>query len=967
MRLSEEENIPIIATNDSHYIKREHAKAQEILLCINSGKDLSDPNRLTFLTDELYFKSEEEMREIFKEIPEAITNTVKVSEKCNLLLNFGKHYLPSSPLPAGETSNDDYLEKLANEGLKERFSDITPALQKRIDHELSVIRKMGFSSYFLIVKDLIDYARKNEIPVGPGRGSSAGSLVSYALGITNLDPMKFNLIFERFLNPERITMPDIDIDFCYERRNEVINYVIEKYGKGNVAQIITFGSMNARAVVRDVGRVMGLPYGEVDKLAKFIPGSLGITLDKAIKMVPELKEIAEGKGVYAELIKHARILEGMARHASTHAAGVVIAPSPLTDYLPLYRHAQNGKSKNDEKTDQISSGEITTQFTMKYVEEIGLLKMDFLGLRTLTVINNSVREINKEGNTLDIDKIPLNDKVTYKLFSRGETIGIFQFESGGMRDYMKKLKPECLDDLIAMNALYRPGPMDMIDDFIHRKHGIKKIKYLHPKLEPILKETYGITVYQEQVIRISSELGGFSMGKGDQLRRAMGKKNVDVMQAQREEFIKGATERKITKNIANEIFDLMYKFAGYGFNKSHAAGYALVAYQTAYLKTHYPEVFMASTISSEMDRSDRVVILIEECKRMGIEILPPDVNESYYDFRVVGGKISFGLGAIKNVGKSAIESIINSRKENRRFSSIFDMCKRVDLRLVNRKVLESLIQVGAMDSLEGTRAQKFHSIEQASIFGQRYQEEKERKQTNIFEMASDENNQSSQEPQLTKVSEEWTKSQALIKEKELLGFYISGHPLLKHETEINAFSKVNTNNINSLENRTSVRLGGIISQVKKIYDKKNQTMAFVTIEDLKGSTEVILFSDAFNKYNELLKNDNMIFITGSISVKDRDNVKIICDEVIPMKEAAKKFTKYIVLQIETNEIEKTTLKKTVKEIEKYAGGCPVYLEVKTNGNEKLILESQKYKVSPTNPLLSNLKKILGDERVLIYG
>ena len=967
IKLAGELDIPIVATNDDHYIKRDHAKAQEILLCIKSGKDLSDPNRLKFPTDELYFKSPPEMKELFKDVPDAITNTIEISDKCNLLLDFKKHYLPNFPLPAGESNLNDYLEKLANEGIKKRFTKITPTLKKRLNYELSVIKKMGFSGYFLIVKDLIDYARKNGIPVGPGRGSAAGSLVSYVLGITNLDPIKFNLIFERFLNPERVSLPDIDMDFCYERRNEVINYVISKYGKDNVAQIITFGSLNARAVVRDVGRVMGLPYADVDRIAKFIPGSIGITLDKAVKMVPELKNISEGRGVYAELMKYAKVLEGLVRHASTHAAGVVIAPTSLTDYLPLYKHTQSGKSKDIEETDEIFIGEITTQFTMKYVEEIGLLKMDFLGLRTLTVIDKVVEVLKGKGIELDIDNIPFDDKKTYEIFSRGDTIGIFQFESSGMRDYLKKLKSECLEDLIAMNALYRPGPMEMIDDFIHRRHRIKKIEYLHPLLEPILKETYGIIVYQEQVIRIASDLAGFSKGKGDQLRRAMGKKNVEIMKAQRDEFIKGAAQKGIDGRCANEIFDLMDKFAGYGFNKSHAAGYALIAYQTAYLKTYYPAEFIACTISSEMDRTERVVILIDECKRMSIEILPPDINESYYDFKVFNGKIRFGLGAIKNVGKSAIESIVNSREKEGSFTTIFDLCKRVDLRLVNRKVLESLIQVGAADSLDGTRAQKFHSIEQAISYGLKYQEEKEKKQTNIFDMIKTGKEQGFEQPFLSRVSEEWSRLKTLSKEKELLGFYISGHPLLKYEKEVKTFSTITVDNIDSLKNRASIKLGGIITQYKEISDRKNHTMAFVTLEDLTGSIELILFSDVYEKYSEFLHNDNMVFIKGKISVKDQNSRKIICEEVIPIEETMSKYTKYLVLCLETCKVDKSILGEIENEMIKHKGECPVYFEVKTNDDEKLILESQKYRVTTNSELISSLEKLLGNERVLLFG
>ncbi|MCK4965584.1 DNA polymerase III subunit alpha, partial [bacterium] len=767
IRLARELDIPLVATNDGHYIKQEHSKAQEILLCIGSGKELSDPNRFKSSTDQLYFKTADEMKEIFKDVPEAVANTVKIAEKCNLLIDFDKHYLPNFNVPDEATSLDDYLSNLANEGMKKRFPEVTTEIKDRLDYEISIIKKMGFSGYFLVVQDLINYARQNGIPVGPGRGSAAGSLVSYVLGITNLNPIDYNLIFERFLNPERISMPDIDIDFCYERRNEVINYTVNKYGEDSVAQIITFGTLSAKAVVRDVGRVMGIPYGDVDRIAKLIPNKLGINLDKALKMVPELKEMEQGRGVYAELLKYSKILEGLVRHASTHAAGVVIAPAPLVEFVPLYRNIQGGKTKI-EGENRVLSGEITTQYSMKYVEAIGLLKMDFLGLRTLTVIDKAVKALHKRGIDIDINSLPLDDKGTYQLFSRGETIGIFQFESAGMRDYMKKLKPERLEDLIAMNALYRPGPMEMIDDFINRKHGRKKIEYLHPLLEDILKETYGVIVYQEQVIRIASDLGGFSKGKGDQLRRAMGKKNVEIMQAQRNEFIEGSVERNIKNKPASEIFELMNKFAGYGFNKSHAAGYALVAYQTAYLKSNYPHEFMACTISSEMDRTDRVVILIDECRRMGIDILAPEVNESFCDFIVADGKIRFGLGAIKNVGKNAIESIVNARKEGGKFKTLFDFCKRVDLRLVNRKVFESLIQVGAMDSLEGTRIQKYNSIDSAIAFGQKCQEEREKHQTNIFDMVQTEDNRSYDEPALARVTEEWTKTQMLSKEKELL-------------------------------------------------------------------------------------------------------------------------------------------------------------------------------------------------------
>ncbi len=771
IQISRETGIPLVATNDAHYMKKSDARAHEILLCMKTGTDLSDPNRMRFKTDELYFKTPKEMKEIFYEVPEALENTVDVAKKCNLMFDFTKQHLPEYPVKDTENSDDlnEYLRKISFSGLEKRYDKILPEYRERLDYELSVVKRMGFAGYFLIVKDFIDFAKRKGIPVGMGRGSAAGSLISYCLGITNIDPMKYNLLFERFLNPERITLPDIDIDFCYERRNEIIDYVTEKYGSENVAQIITFGSMNARAVVRDVGRVMGISYGEVDKIAKMIPLSAGITLEKAMEVSSDLKSFIEGNEKYKKLMEYARVLEGLARHTSVHAAGVVIAPTPLTDYLPLYKNPQ--------------TNEITTQYTMNYVEEIGLLKMDFLGLRTLTVIDNTVKFLKEKGIKIDIDNIPLDDKKTYELFSRGETIGVFQFESAGMREYLKKLKPECIEDLIAMNALYRPGPLGsaMVDDFIKRKHGEKEVKYLHPMLEPILKETYGVIVYQEQVMQIASKLGGFSLGDADLLRRAMGKKLVDVMHSQKQEFIKGAKKNNISEETAEEIFDLMDKFAGYGFNKSHSTGYGLIAYQTAYLKAHYPAEFMASTISSEMDRIDRVVTLIEECRRMGIEVYPPDVNKSMEKFVARGKGISFGLGAIKNVGKSAIESIISARKEVGSFKTIFDFLENVDLRAVNKKVMESLIQSGATDSLEGTRAQKMAVFDKAYSYAQRKQSEKEKGQTNIFD--SDGEKAGIRKKDLFKLPEvkEWSRFEYLAREKEYLGFYLSGHPLLRFD------------------------------------------------------------------------------------------------------------------------------------------------------------------------------------------
>jgi len=955
LQINKETGIPLVATNDAHYMKREDAKAHEILLCMKTGTDLSDPGRMKFSTDELYLKTPKEMKSLFNEYPEAVENTVLIAEKCNLLLDFTRQHLPDYPIPETESSKDlnEYLSKVVYENLRQIKGDVLPNYEERLKYELSVVKKMGFAGYFLIVKDFIDFAKQRNIPVGLGRGSAAGSLVSHCLGITNIDPIEYNLLFERFLNPERVTMPDIDIDFCDERRNEIIEYVTEKYGSENVTQIITFGSMNAKGVVRDVGRVMGLSYGEVDKIAKLIPGTLGITLERALKVSSELKEHIDSNEKYGELIQYAKVLEGLARHTSIHAAGIVITPTPLTNYLPLYKSPQ--------------SNDVTTQYTMKYVEEIGLLKMDFLGLRTLSVIDNTLKSLKEKDIEININEIPLDDKKTFGLFSRGETIGVFQFESSGMREYLKKLKPEGIEDLIAMNALYRPGPLGsgMVDDFIQRKHGKKKVEYLHPMLEPILKETYGVVVYQEQVMRIASDLGGFSLGDADLLRRAMGKKLVDEMRAQNEEFLKGTSKNKIPEKVAEEIFDLMDKFAGYGFNKSHSTGYGLIAYQTAYLKVHYPAEFMANTLSTEMDKIERIVTLIEECKRMNIQLYPPDVNRSVEKFVAQNEGISFGLGAIKNVGKSAIESIISARETIGNFKTIFDFLENVDLRAVNKKVMESLIQSGATDSLEGTRAQKITGLEVANSYAQTKQSEKEKGQTNIFDMGGEttevEMNGMIQLPKVV----EWSKFESLAKEKEFLGFYLSGHPLLKYEDEVQCLSTVPLDLIKSLKDKTSIQIGGIITTIKTHITKKNDVMAFITLEDFSGNVELIAFADTYEKYKDLISNDSMVFIKGTISTKDDENPKIICNEILPLDEVGEKIAKKLIVSLELNNIKESILRSVDELISEHKGEKELYLEIKGNVGEILTLKSKKYTVSLNKELLISLKEILGKENVMI--
>jgi DNA polymerase-3 subunit alpha len=951
--LSDVLSVPIVATNDIHYLKREHHLAHDVLLCIQTGKDQDDPSRLKYSTQELYFKSPAEMQQLFAEMPDAVERSLEIAEKCNLELDFSKTYLPKFEIPpeSSATTLEEYLREVAWEGLKRRYPEITPEIKERFEREIDIINQMGYAGYFLIVKDFIDYARSRDIPVGPGRGSAAGSLVSYALGITNIDPMKYNLLFERFLNPERVTLPDIDIDFCFERREEVIDYVRRKYGEKNVTQIITFGTMAARAVVRDVGRVLKLKYGEVDRIAKLIP--FGMSIDEAYRNVAEFRQIFEkGDEKYKKLLEYSRVLEGLARHASTHAAGVVIAPDELTNYVPLY--VQN-------------TGDVTTQYDMKSIEKIGLLKMDFLGLRTLTVIKNTVKMLEKRGIQIDLDQIPLDDPKTYELFSNGETVGVFQFESSGMRDCLKRLKPQRIEDLIAMNALYRPGPMSMIDDFIDRRHGRKKIEYLHPMLEPILKETYGVIVYQEQVMQIVSQLGGFSLGEADLVRRAMGKKKKDLMAQQKIKFIEGAKERGIAQKTAEEIWDLIARFAEYGFNKSHAAGYSVVAYQTAYLKAHYPAEFMAASLTSEMGDTSRIMILLDECKRLGLEILPPDVNESDADFSVSGNKIRFGLGAIKNVGKGAIRSILQARKKYGPFKNIFHFVEHLDLRAVNRKVLESLVQAGALDSLEGHRAQLYESIDLALNYAQKVQTEEMRGQISIFDTAPAGNRKGvAKYPELPEV-EPWSHFRMLTLEKELLGFYVSGHPLENYRNEVRAFSTINLANLKALTDGSNLRVGAIITSVKTILDQNRRTMAFATVEDFSGSAEMLVFASVYEKFRDLIQPDSLVLIVGRVSTDENREPKIICDEVIPLDQARHRFTRNVCLNLKLEDIKVTLLQKIERLAKEHPGRCQLLLHVTNGDRREYIIRSRKYKVAPESGLLEGLKELLGKENVWIEG
>ncbi len=898
IKLSRETGIPLAATNDAHYLRREDAKAHEVLLCIQTGKKITDEDRMKFSTDDFYIKTPEEMTAAFKNIPEALENTVKIAESCNVELEFNKLHLPQFEVPEGREPFE-YLTCLCYEGLKRLYGDnaANPEYTQRLEYELQVIRQMGYVDYFLIVWDFIKYAKDNGIMVGPGRGSAAGSLTSYSLGITSIDPLKYNLLFERFLNPERVTMPDIDIDFCYERRQEVIDYVVRKYGDDRVAQIITFGTMAARAAIRDVGRALDIPYGDVDQIAKMIPFQIGMNIDKALELNPELKMKVEEDDKAAELINTARLLEGMPRHASTHAAGVVISKDPITEYVPL--------QKNDES--------VTTQFTMGLLEELGLLKMDFLGLRTLTVIRDAIELIFKDyGIQIDIEKLNMEDVDVYKMIGEGKTSGVFQLESAGMTQFMKELQPETLEDVIAGISLYRPGPMESIPRYIRYKNHPGEITYEHILLEKILDVTYGCMVYQEQVMQIVRELGGYSYGRSDLVRRAMSKKKHDVMQKERENFIhgivdeegtilvRGAVRNGVDEKSANRIFDQMMDFASYAFNKSHAAAYAVVAYQTAWLKYYYPVEFMAASLNSFLGTSDKVSYYVHECKQMGIEVLPPDVNESDVKFTVINKKIRFGMAAVKNVGESAVGELIRERNDKGPFKSFGDFCERIGSKDFNKRCVESLIKCGAFDSFGIYRSKMMAVYEKLLEGAQQSRKSKLEGQLSLFEIPGEVQSMKTEEsyPQLN----EFTPRMLLSMEKEMLGLYVSGHPLDEYEEEIEEQTTINSSdfadtetegietandasaaNMKNLIDGRLVTIGGIITEKKAKTTKNNNLMAFVTLEDLYGSIEIIVFPNVLTRYGDLLINENAVFVDGRLSIREEEQPKIICESVRMIK------------------------------------------------------------------------------------
>ncbi|MBI3999407.1 MAG: DNA polymerase III subunit alpha, partial [Candidatus Omnitrophica bacterium] len=853
-KLAGEFGLKLVATNDCHYIHQADAQSHDALICIGTGSVLSDQDRMRYHGNNFYLKSAPEMKAIFKDYPEAVKNTIEIAERCNLELDFKKTHLPIFS-PPNKKDPDLYLEELCSENLALKLDGKVPEkYAKRLQYELSVIKKMGFTGYFLVVWDFIRYAHENKIPVGPGRGSAAGSLVAYALSITSIDPIQHGLIFERFLNPDRISLPDIDIDFCYERRDEVIEYVRKKYGQESVAHIVTFGTMAARAAIRDVGRVMGVSYQEVDKLAKLIPMELEITIERALQVEPRLRDLTSTNEEVKQLIETSKALEGLVRHASTHAAGIVISDGPLHDYCPLFK----------------TNEQITTQYDMEAVEKIGLLKMDFLGLRTLTVVDEACKLISQKlGKELQIEQVPLDDRATYEMLGKGEAIGVFQLESSGMRDLLKKMKPTRFGDIVALLALYRPGPLGsgMVDDFIKRMHDPSLIQYDHPALEPILKETYGIILYQEQVMQVVSALAGFSLAKADSLRRAMGKKIPEIMEREKKSFIEGATKKGIHARTAEKIWNLIEYFSGYGFNKSHSTAYAFISYQTAYLKANHPVEFMAALLSSEKDNTDKIVRYIEEAKRLGIAVLPPSVNESFSVFTSVEKTIRFGLSAVKNVGTAAVQSIIASRKAKGAFRSLYDFCERVDLRLCNRKVLESLIKCGAFDDFKLKRSQLTAILDRVLEVGARTQHDRQRGQLSLLDQL-DQHQISPGMGDSVPDLEEWPESQLLGYERELLGFYVSAHPLSKFEKVLKTYTSATTLTLAELKDQEELTIGGIVSTIKEITTKKGDRMAFVGLEDLDGRCEIVVFPEVFRSSITLLHKDATIFIRGKINLRD---------------------------------------------------------------------------------------------------
>ena len=965
IRLAQKRSLPLVATNDVHYLSREDAEIQDVLLCIQTNKKVTDQDRIRFGSQEFYFKSSDEMIELFSETPEAIQNTAKIAAQCNFEFPTSKHFLPQYNPPEG-VSLEDHFEETVKEGFQlqmksigekgngKEFSHTPDEYEERLEREIRLVKEMGFEGYFLIVWDLIKMAKDNGIPVGPGRGSVAGSLLAYSLEITDIDPLEYDLLFERFLNPERISLPDIDIDFCGRRREEVISYVRQRYGEESVCQIITFGTMAARASVRDVGRALEVPLPEVDRIAKMIPPfGPDASIEGALKNVPQLKEMRDKDAKIAHLLSVAQKLEGQVRHPSIHAAGIVITPQPLVEFMPLYKSVR---------------GEVTTQYPMQDIEDIGLLKMDLLGLRNLTVIKDTVGLVEKEsGEKIEVKTIPLDDEKTFEVFKAGNTDGVFQFESPGMKDLLRNFKPESFRDLIALNALYRPGPLKsgMTDEFIKRKNHPDRVSYEVPELEPILKETQGLIVYQEQVMRIATELAGFSMAEADILRKAMGKKVTGMMKAQKQRFMQGAKKKGLSQAKANKIFDQINYFAGYGFNKSHSAAYAYLAYRTAYLKAHYPLNFLAALLTSEAERgaTSQVVKYINECAGMGIEVLPPDINESDFNFTVQKGAIRFGLSAVKNVGENAVRALLEARKKRGTFASPFDICEDADPKVLNRKVIESLIKAGAFDSMGWKRSQLFHLIDNMIVYAHGLQKIRASKQNSLFGSKPIE---PPEIPAEVKAMPEWDKSLSLSYEKDALGFYITGHPLAEFGKQL---KRLVSHSINQLDDEkdfnSEIRVAGIVSSLKPLKTRKDERMATFVLEDMSGRIEVVAFPDSYKKYYDNLGEDQLVWVKGKF-LGEGESRRIHLVHIMPLTEAFQKQAKRVILRIFLPGIEESVFAELKDLLGENRGDCPVLFELETPHSYRMVVEAEEIPgISLSEGLTKRIENLLGEDSVFI--
>jgi len=946
IEISAKTGIPLIATNDVHYTLKEDAKAQDVLICIGTAKKFDDADRMKFSSDEYYLKDQEEMYRLFSEVPQALENTLKIAEQCNLEIPLPGPLLPDYTIPEEFSAPEEYLRHLAFEGLKKRYGKVTDALTERANYELKIITSMGFTGYFLIVWDFIRFALDHGIPVGPGRGSGAASIIAYALNITNVEPIKYGLLFERFLNPERINMPDFDIDFCFERRQEVINYVTQKYGAERVGQIITFGRLKAKAVLRDVARVLDIPYADADRIAKLVPPGPKVKLGEAIETEPGLKALEKEGGKHGELIAVAKKLEGLNRHASTHAAGIVIGKTDLTDYVPLYRDAKTGS--------------ISTQYTWEHLEDCGLVKIDFLGLKTLTLIKNAENLVRLVHPDFDMERVPDDDEATFDLLGEGKSTCVFQFESSGMQNILKRAKPKKIEDLIALNALYRPGPMENIDQFIDSKNGKQAIRYPLPQLESALKETYGVIVYQEQVMEIARIVGGYTLGQADILRRAMGKKKADVMEVEKKRFVEGAQKQGFSAKQANEIFDLLIPFAGYGFNKNHAAPYAILAYKTAYLKANFPAEFMAANLTNEIYSTDKLTQYIGECNSMGLKILPPDINLSEKYFSVVDGRIVYGLMGLKNVGSGAVDEIIAARTHDGEYTSFLDFLEKIDLRVVNRKVLETIIKAGLFDSMGVNRATLEANLDKMIEFVAMKKEQAQMGQASLFENSEED----AFDVFTMEETEEWNVIDLLSFEKEIMGFYFSGHPLDAHRQKWESAATINLSSTENLSAERQYNVIGLVRSVREIQTRRGSRMAFVQIEDYNGSIEVVVFSDIWEQDKDLLNIDSIVGIQGKLDTS-RGDPKLIAERVMKPEAVPDTLPTEIHIKLSNltaNEEELVSLRSFLIE---RRGNCMVFLHapVKANGGDIVIKASPHLCISHRTEILEEIRSLPDIEAV----